>query len=319
MSSNNPIKLAVDFPSIAYREGAAKVTELGQAIEGLGYHEIAIFDHVVMGYSVPTREDSMYPPQMPILEALTLMSYLAATTDRVGLSTEVLVLPQRQPALVAKQISTIDTLSDGRVRLGVGVGWQRSEYDALGEDFTNRGKRMDEAIDLLRAYFGDERVDFDSAHYGTEAMAMEPKSPQGGALPIWIGGTTMPALRRVVTKGDGWMSGGLDNDTAAKQIAKIRSVAEETGRDPDSIGLQMMLQEPPRSDSDKGFYADVDAVARRAEEVVGLGFGWLSVNATAMFQAGSRSVEAMTDHLGRILAAISDTVEVAPAPTVPGG
>ncbi|MDA3040979.1 MAG: TIGR03619 family F420-dependent LLM class oxidoreductase, partial [Actinomycetota bacterium] len=172
---SNPVKLSVEFPSVAYREGPAKVIEMGQAIEGLGYDEIAIFDHVVMGYSVPTRPDSMYPAQMPILEALTLMSYLAAATTTVGLSTEVLVLPQRQPALVAKQVSTIDTLSGGRVRLGIGVGWQQSEYDALHENFADRGKRMDEAIELLRRYWGDDRIDFDSDFYPTEAMALEPK------------------------------------------------------------------------------------------------------------------------------------------------
>src|SRR6185295_5969953 len=115
-----------------------------------------------------------------ILEALTLMAYLAAATSRVTLGTEVLVLPQRHPTLVAKQVSTIDTLSGGRVRLGVGVGWQESEYEALGEDFHTRGKRMDEAIRLLRAWWSDERVDFASSHYPMTAMAMEPKPPQGG-------------------------------------------------------------------------------------------------------------------------------------------
>ena len=92
------------------------------------------------------------------MEAIVMLSFIAAATNRIGLSTEVLVLPQRDPTLTAKQVSTLDTLSGGRIRLGVGVGWQESEYEALGEDFGNRGRRMDEAINLLRRYWSDESV-----------------------------------------------------------------------------------------------------------------------------------------------------------------
>ena len=146
------MKIAVDFPSVAYREGPEQVLALATAIEQIGYDEIAAFDHVVMGYPQEQRR-TIYPAEMPVLEALMLLANVAAVTSRVSLSTEVLVLPQRQPVLVAKQVSTLDTLSRGRVRLGVGVGWQDSEYEALEENFANRGKRMDEAIDLLRRYW----------------------------------------------------------------------------------------------------------------------------------------------------------------------
>ena len=114
------MKIAVDFPSVAYREGHKKVLELAEAIEAIGYDEIAAFDHVVMGYPSETRT-TIYPAEMPVLEALMLLANLAAVTTTISLSTEVLVLPQRQPVLVAKQISTLDTLSNGRVRLGIGL------------------------------------------------------------------------------------------------------------------------------------------------------------------------------------------------------
>ena len=133
------MKIAVDFPSVAYREGPEQVLALATAIEDIGYDEIAAFDHVVMGYPQEQRR-TIYPAQMPVLEALMLLANVAAVTSRVSLSTEVLVLPQRQPVLVAKQVSTLDTLSRGRVRLGVGVGWQDSEYEALEENFADRGK-----------------------------------------------------------------------------------------------------------------------------------------------------------------------------------
>src|ERR1700682_4547421 len=200
------MKLAVEFPSVSYREGPAAVARMAMSIERIGYDHIDIFDHVVMGVPIEGRPKGPYNPAMPILEAFMTRSYVAAVTSRVTLGTEVLVLPQRQPALVAKQVSTLDTLSGGRVRLGVGVGWQESEYDALGEDFRTRGARMDEAIRLLRAYWSDAEVSFESAHYPTAAMSMEPKPPQGGRLPIWIGGESHPAYRRGGQLCDGWVA-----------------------------------------------------------------------------------------------------------------
>lgn len=291
------MKLAVDFPSIAYREGPEKVVALAQAIEAIGYDELSVFDHVVMGYPTESRPAPIYPPQMPIIEALMLLSHAAAVTTRVGLGTEVLVLPQRDATLVAKQVATLDTLSGGRVRLGVGVGWQESEYEAMGFDFADRGRRMDEAIDLLRAWWGDERVDLVSDHHRVVSMAMEPKPPQGRRLPIWVGGASAAALRRVVTRGDGWMGTAMTSEQMVSAIATIGRLAGEAGRDPSSIGLQAMLQSPPRDKAGMAFYADLSAVAARAGELAAMGFGWLTVNATAVYQAGARSVDAMTEEL----------------------
>ncbi len=293
------MKLSVEFPSVAYREGPEAVRKLARAIEDIGYDQLDMFDHVLMGYPTETRPAPMYPPQMPIMEALMTLSYAAAVTDRIGLGTEVLVLPQRQPTLVAKQISTLDTLSGGRVRLGVGVGWQESEYDALQETFTNRGKRMGEAIELLRAYWRDERIDYSGEHYQIEAMAMEPKPPQGAALPIWIGGNVPRALQRVGELGDGWLATAIEDVAIAKRCAeKIRGYAEAAGRDPDAIGLQMMLDVPPRDEAGKKFYTNPDNVLARAAQVKEAGFQWGALNATAMFQAGYRSVDALVDQLG---------------------
>ena len=247
------MKLSVDYPSVAVREGPEKVLELGRAMEDMGYDEIAVFDHVVMGYPTEDRKGPRYPPQMPILEAVVLLAQLAAVTNRVGLATEVLVLPQRQPVLVAKQFASLDTLSAGRVRLGVGVGWQQSEVEALGERFDNRGKRTDEAIRVLRAYWGDEQIDFDGTYYSSTAMAMEPKPPQGRDLPIWIGGGSDAALRRTAELGDGWMgTANMTDDQAVAAVARIRELAEAAGRDPEAIGTQMMAQPPPAKGGGQG-------------------------------------------------------------------
>ncbi len=295
------MKLSVEFPSVSYREGPAAVAGLARAIERIGYDHIDIFDHVVMGVPIDGRPRGPYNAAMPILEALTALAYIAAVTSRVTLGTEVLVLPQRQPALVAKQVSTLDTLSGGRVRLGIGVGWQESEYEALAENFRTRGARMDEAVRLLRAYWADAEVSFESAHYPTVAMAMEPKPPQGGRLPIWIGGNSEVAYRRVGRLGDGWLASRVTDAASARQaIEAIHRHAEAAGRDPGAIGLQSMVAPPPRDAEGKTFYASHDAVVARVAALEAMGFGWVAINATAIFQAGARSVDAMTDALARL-------------------
>ncbi len=292
------MKLSVEFPSVAYREGPVAVKKLAKAIEDIGFDQLDMFDHVLMGYGTDQRPAPMYPPTMPIMEALMVLSYAAAVTDRIGLGTEVLILPQRQPTLVAKQISTLDTLSGGRVRLGVGVGWQASEYEALNEDFGNRGKRMDESIKLIRAYWSDEEVNFHGEFYTANAMAMEPKSPQGSKLPIWIGGTSKAALKRVAELGDGWLATAIEDiDVAKSFIQRIHEHAEFIGRNPDEIGMQMMLDVPPRDEAGKQFYKHADNVLARAEAVKSAGFEWGALNATAMFQAGYKSVDALIDQL----------------------
>jgi probable F420-dependent oxidoreductase len=295
------MKLSVEFPSVSYREGPEAVLRLARAIEEIGYDHIDIFDHVVMGHPIDGRPAGPYNPGMPILEALTALGFIAAATSRVTLGTEVLVLPQREPTLVAKQVSSLDTLSGGRMRLGVGVGWQESEYAALGENFHTRGRRMDEAIRLLRAYWGEARVDFAGEHYRAVAMAMEPKPPQGARLPIWIGGYSEVAFRRTGQLGDGWVASRItDAESARRAIAAIRGHAEQAGRDSAAIGLQSMVAPPPRDAAGKQFYAEPDRVVARAADLSAMGFQWVSLNATAIFQAGARSVAAMIDALGRL-------------------
>ena len=305
------MKLSVEFPSVAYREGPAAMSRLAKTIEEIGYDQLDMFDHVVMGFPTDSRQAPIYPPEMPIMEALMVLSYAAAVTSTIGLGTEVLVLPQRQPVLLAKQISTLDTLSGGRVRLGVGVGWQASEFDALEENFADRGARTDEAIDLIRTCWRETRIDHQGTHYSATAMAMVPKSPQGAKLPVWIGGQSDRALRRVGEKGDGWLATAIvKQDVARRALERIRSYAEAAGRDPDSIGLQQMLDVPPRDEQGKNFYKNLDHVEARAVQVREMGFEWGALNATAIFQSGARSVDEIID----TLAAIHDRLRTALGP-----
>lgn len=294
------MKLTVEFPSVVHRDGPDEIARLAVAIEAIGYDEIDIFDHVINGYPIEGRDPAPYPATMPLLEALVTLGYIAAVTERVGLGTEVLVLPQRQPVLAAKQFSTIDTLSGGRLRVGVGVGWQESEYDALGMDFHTRGRAMDEAIALMQACWRDETIEFAGDHFSAESMAMEPKPPQGGGIPIWIGGGSKAALRRAGQVGDGWMASGMLGSQGAEAIAEVKAEAERAGRDPDALGFQCQLATPPRAGdpSTRGYWArtaDVAATAAAAQEA---GFGWAAVNVTGVFVAGARSIDAMIEQLG---------------------
>ena len=299
------MKFSVTFPSVMYREGPDGILRLIRAIEEIGFHELNVLDHVVMGYAAEGRDKPIYPAQMPLLEALALLSFAAAATQRIGLATGVLVLPQRQPVLVAKQISTLDTLSGGRVRLGVGTGWQASEYAALTENFADRGRRMDEAIRLLRACWAEPRIDFAGAHYRMNAMAMEPKPPQGAGIPIWIGGTVPQALRRVAELGDGWMgmSFGFNPDKAKRSIATIREHAEAVGRDPAAIGMQMSLT-PGRGVKPADYYGSPQSMAEQAAELQAIGFDWATINLVELFRAGYRSVDALAEQLALIHASL---------------
>jgi probable F420-dependent oxidoreductase len=293
------VKISVVFPNVMYREGAEGVSSLIRGIESIGFDELDMFDHVLMGYPTETRRAPFYSPQMPIMEAFMLLSYAAALTSRISLGTGVLVLPQRQPALVAKQVATLDTLSGGRVRLGVGVGWQRSEYEALHEDYDTRGRRMDEAIRLLRAYWGDTHVNFDGEFYQANEIAMEPKSPQAGRLPIWIGGTKAPALRRVVELGDGWMAMNAPGDSPLQErIDQLHRYADAADRDPSTIGMQMSLSPGALDKAErKRFYADPDLLFDRLAELKQMGFGYTSIDCVPIFQLGYRSSTALLERL----------------------
>ncbi|MDG1840533.1 MAG: LLM class F420-dependent oxidoreductase [Dehalococcoidia bacterium] len=295
------MKLAVEFPNVIYREGPDAVANLARAIEEIGFDQLDMFDHVVMGHPTDDRPPMAYPSNMPVLEALMTLSYVAAATSTIGLGTEILILPQRQPTLVARQVNTLDILSGGRVRLGVGVGWQQSEYEALGVNFTERGKMMDEAIDFIKTWWQEENVSYHGKFYEANNMAMEPNSPQGANIPVWIGGNSEAALKRAGRIGDGWMASGSadDYEKMSSAIERIKSYAEEFSRDPDALGFQAQLSPPPRNNdpASRNFYANPDDVAATALLAKSIGFDWATINVTGVFVAGARSLDAIIESL----------------------
>ena len=300
------MKISVVFPSVMYREGPGGIAKLIRAFEDIGFDEMDMFDHVVMGYPTETRRAPFYMPQMPIMEAMTMLSFAAAITEKILLGTGVLVLPQRQIALVAKQASSIDTLSAGRLRLGVGIGWQESEYQALDEDFRTRARRFGEAIQLMRVCWEDEHINFNGRHYQLDEIAMEPKPPQKGSIPIWIGGTKEPQLKRVAALGDGWMAMTAPGDPPIREnMARMRELLDAEGRDPDAFPMQMSLS-PEALDREKrkNFYAEPGMILERAGQLKEMGFGHVSMDCVPIFQKGYRSVDAMIEYLYEIYATL---------------
>ncbi|MEM7218948.1 MAG: LLM class F420-dependent oxidoreductase [Pseudomonadota bacterium] len=299
------MQISVVFPNVMYREGPAGVKRLIQGIEAIGFDELSMFDHVVMGYPTETRRAPFYSPTMPIMEAFTVLAHASAITSTIGLGTRVLVLPQRQPVLVARQAASLDMLSGGRLRLGVGIGWQRSEYEALGEAFDGRGARFEEAIELLRACWRDEHVIFDGAHYRADDIAFEPKP--GREIPLWIGGTRPKQLERVARFADGWMGMSAPGDPPLQdKLDIIFAAADKHGRDPASIELQMGLSPGPlQKEANKRFYAEPELMLERALELKAIGFSMVSLDTVPIFQLGHRSSEAMLAHLEKTYATLS--------------
>jgi probable F420-dependent oxidoreductase len=173
-------------------------------------------------------------------EPFVLFGYLAAITQEIELVTGVLILPQRQTALVAKQAAEVDVLTGGRLRLGVGIGWNKVEYEALGQNFHDRGKRIEEQIALLRALWTQPVVDFHGQWEHIPEAGLNPL-PVQRPIPIWIGGTADAVLQRTARIGDGWFPMMPPNEAARITIDKLENYAREAGRDPASIGIEARL------------------------------------------------------------------------------
>jgi probable F420-dependent oxidoreductase len=231
------MRLGVIFPQTEITADPTAVRDYAQAAEELGYDHLLAYDHVV-GADTRSRPDWRGPYSIDSLfhEPLVLFGYLAGLTRRIELVTGILILPQRQTVLVARQAAEVDVLTGGRFRLGVGIGWNEVEYQALSENFQNRGKRSEEQIAVLRALFTQRSVTFHGRWHHIEAAGLNPL-PVQQPIPIWLGGASEATLKRAATMGDGWFP-QQPPEKAAEMIQRMRGYAREAGRDPDSIGIE---------------------------------------------------------------------------------
>ncbi len=245
------MQVGVIFPQTEIEADPGAVREYAQAAEDLGYDHIFIADHVLGADPQfhPEVARTPYTYKSVVHEPFTTMGYIAAITKRLKLVTGILILPQRQTALVAKQAAEVDVLSGGRLRLGIGVGWNRVEYEALSQDFHNRGRRSEEQIAVLRALWTQEVVSFEGRWHHITHAGLNPL-PVQRPIPIWIGiggraapGPAEASLRRIARLADGWFHNILPQDESAREtIARVRDYIREAGRDPAAIGMEPRIR-----------------------------------------------------------------------------
>jgi probable F420-dependent oxidoreductase len=235
------MRIGVVFPQTEIGDDPIAVRDYAQAAEQLGYQHLLIYDHV-LGASTANRPNWSGPYTSDTLfhEPFVLFGYLAGLTQRIELVTGVIVLPQRQTALVAKQAAEIDVLSGGRLRLGVGIGWNEVEYQALGEDFHNRGARMEEQIAVLRALWTQAVVSFQGRWHQIDEAGIKPM-PIQRPIPIWVGATADTGIERAGRIGDGWFPQRGPDDQARAMLDRLRQAAAAAGRAPDALGVEARL------------------------------------------------------------------------------
>ena len=231
------MRYGVVFPQIEFGNDPQAIKDYAQTAEALGYDYLLVYDHVLGAH--PNREPKLtgpYTDEHPFHEPMVLFGFLAGVTTKLQLTTGIIILPQRQTALVAKQAAEVDVLSGGRLRLGIGLGWNYVEYDALGQDFKTRGRRVEEQVEVLRKLWTQPLVTFRGAHHVITNAGLNPL-PIQRPIPIWFGGSAEPALRRAARLGDGWMPSGKKPDDAKKLVDQLEKFLQEAGRDRKDFGI----------------------------------------------------------------------------------
>ena len=235
------MELGVSFPQYEIGADPIAVRDYAQAAEDLGYRHLSASEHVV-GANPESRENwtGPYTHEHMFHEPFALMGYLAAVTRRLKLVVGALVLPQRQTALVAKQAAAVDVLSGGRLRLGVVVGWNDVEYEALGQQFRNRGRRIEEQIAVLRALWAQELATFEGQWHRITEAGINPL-PVQRPTPIWMGGGVGPALRRIASLADGWLCPDTKGYDVPASPTRLLGYVREAGRDPATFGVEGVI------------------------------------------------------------------------------
>lgn len=237
------MRIGHTFPTTEIGNDAGVIRDYIQAIEGMGYDYVTILEHVV-GAREAVADDwrAYYTRDRPFHEPFALMGFFAAATNRIRFKTAILILPQRQTALVAKQAAEIDSLSGGRLELGVGLGWNRIEFDVLGEKFSNRNRRMEEQIEVLRRLWSDELVSFEGEFHRLDDVGINPL-PVQRPIPLWIGAFADVAVARAGRIADGWLlNPRIRPDNEAQAAIKVfRAAASEAGREANALGLDVTI------------------------------------------------------------------------------
>ncbi len=277
------MQIGVTFPQTEIGADPLVIRDYAQAVEGLGYSHLVVFDHVLgadpahrPGWSGYTWRDMFHEP-------FVLFGYLAALTH-LELLPAVIILPQRQTVLVAKQAAEVDVLTGGKLRLGVGVGWNPVEYEALGMNFHTRGRVEEEQIEVLRLLWSQEIVSYKGQFHTITEAGLNPL-PVRRSIPIWMGGRADALLRRTARLGDGWLPQGKPDERMREAVERLQSYIREAGRDPSKVGIEA------RMNAREG---DLDEWVRQTEGWQDLGATHISINTMgAGFKSPGEHIEAI--------------------------
>jgi probable F420-dependent oxidoreductase len=279
------MKVGVVLPQTEIGAEAGAVRAYAQRVEELGFSHVLAYDHVVgADPRVHTGWDGPYNIDTTFHEPLVTFGYLAGLTTSLELVTGVIILPQRQAVLIAKQAAEVDLLSGGRLRLGVGIGWNAVEYEALGEDFKTRAKRFEEQIALMHLLWTQPSVTYSGKFHKVTGAGLAPL-PVQRPIPLWIGGSSLPAYRRIGRLADGWFPQVQPGPELDAALDVVRHGATEAGRDPAHIGMEGRIS----------WHRDVDEIAAALR-------GWADAGATHVaintMGAGLHTVD---DHLSALM------------------
>ena len=286
------MEIGAVFPQTEIGSDPGGIREYAQAAESLGYDHIIAFDHV-LGANAGSRPNwtGAYKHTDSFHEPFVLFGYLAGVTERIGLVTSIIILPQRQTVLVAKQAAAVDVLSGGRLRLGIGIGWNAVEFEGLGENFHDRGRRSEEQVELLRQLWTNDLVTFKGRWHTVTDAGLNPL-PVQRPIPLWFGGRAEQVLRRVARLGDGWFPLFRPDEDGRALVQRMRELAAEAGRSPDEIGIETWITIRGRPQGE--WMAEVEAWKA-------LGATHISVNT---MNAGLESPQAHIDAITRFKDAV---------------
>ncbi len=236
------MQIGLSIPRLPDAQGIRRFV---QRAEELGFESVLAGDHVLL----PTGGTNQYPytadgsfsrpADEPFLETMTMLGYMAACTDTIKLGSTVIILPYRNPLVQAKMFASLDVLTDGRMICGVGVGWLEKEFDTLGVPYAERGPMSDEFLEIFKTLWTQAHPEFHGNYYDIEGIQFYPKPVQQPHIPIWVGGHSRPALRRVARYGDCWHTTRQTPDFVAQNLPYLREQAERAGRDPASISISL--------------------------------------------------------------------------------
>jgi probable F420-dependent oxidoreductase len=285
------MQVGVTFPQTEIGADPVAIRDYAQAVEGLGYKHLVVFDHV-LGADIVNRPGWRgYTQRDMFHEPFVLFGYLAALTH-LELVPAVIILPQRQTALVAKQATEVNILTGGKLRLGVGVGWNPVEYEALGANFNTRGRMIEEQVEVMRLLWSQEVVSYKGRFHTITEAGLNPL-PIARSIPVWMGGSANVLLHRVARLGDGWFPQGPPDDRMRVSVERLRNYIKEAGRDPATVGIEA------RMNAREG---DLDEWVRQTRGWRNLGATHISINTMG---AGFKSLRDHIDAISRYKEAIT--------------